>query len=109
MRRTLIVKPLRNTQAINGMTPGKMFSDQTAFVGLQRADKVPLQIALCRQRHYFLYPFLYVVFAKRTLPGGNRFCDSARRFGFADRKQRDLFWRPAATHGSGSDTVAYLM
>ena len=75
------------------MTPVKMLGDQATFVGLQRANKVPLQ----RGDTFFpkvkdlFHPFLNIIFAKCPLSGCDRFFDGARRFGFADGKQRNFF------------------
>ncbi|MDQ1224475.1 hypothetical protein QE443_000636 [Pantoea ananatis] len=43
MFRPLIVKTLCDLLTIDRMTPGKVFSDQAAFIGLQRANEVPGQ------------------------------------------------------------------
>ena len=75
------------------MAPVEVLGNQATFVGLQRADKVPLQRgdSLLAEVEDFFYPFLNIVFAERGLARGNGFFDGARRFRFTDCKQRYFF------------------
>lgn len=43
MFRPLIVEPLGDLLAIDGVAPGKMFGYQSAFIGLQGTNEMPYQ------------------------------------------------------------------
>jgi len=74
------------------MAPVKIFRHQTAFIRLQRPDEMPGQRRLMPGKvSNLIDAFLNIVFAKRQLPGSDSFFDRARRFCFADCKQRNFF------------------
>ncbi|VAU69375.1 Uncharacterised protein [Klebsiella pneumoniae] len=54
---------------------------------------MPLQVCISPfpESENLIYAFLHIVFTKGTMTGGYRFCDGARRLGFADCKQRNFF------------------
>ena len=72
----------------------EMFGHQTAFVRLERPDKVPFRRQGVAQRRDLIHPFPDVVLAEGALSRRQRFCDIARRFGFTDGKQRNFGSRP---------------
>ena len=97
---------------IYGVAPGEVFRHQPTLIGLQRADKVPHQLAVLRrlgEMPDLVYPFLHVVLAEGALAGGDGFFDRRHRFGFADCKQGNFFWRPRAVLRGGRDAVSDIL
>lgn len=109
MGRALIVQARRDAQPVDGMAPGEMFGHQTAFVRLERPDKVPFRRQGVAQRRDLIHPFLDVVLAEGALSRRQRFCDIARRFGFTDGKQRNFLRIAAATRRRRRDALTNLL
>ncbi len=73
------------------MHPIEVFGYQTAFVGLQWADEMPLDTRARFAKGFYLgNPLLNVVFTKAVLPGGKGCLNIGHRFGFTDREEFDF-------------------
>src|SRR5690606_14510845 len=85
--RALLAEATGNFVAVDGFHPVKMPGHQARFIGLQRADKMPFNIAQMRQRSNFFQTVLYIIFTKSALAQPVDGLYLSGGFGFTDRQQ----------------------
>src|SRR5690606_33274339 len=85
--RALLAEATGNFVAVDGFHPVKMPGHQARFIGLQRADKMPFNIAQMRQRSNFFQTVLYIIFTKSALAQPVDGLHLSGGFGFTDRQQ----------------------
>ena len=96
------------------MNPGKGFGNLAGFVGLDRANKVPLDALSAGECLHFIQSFLQVVLAKRDLAGFESGLQILRRAGLAYRQKAHAAGLPASLQccflyasGYAPDVVCY--
>src|SRR5690606_1285904 len=85
--RALLAEATGNFVAVDGFHPVKMPGHQARFIGLQRADKMPFNIAQMRQRSNFFQTVLYIILTKSALAQPVDGLYLSGGFGFTDRQQ----------------------
>jgi hypothetical protein len=91
----LFAEPAGDFQPVDAVYPGKPGRNLAGFVGLNGADKVPVDTLEIGQRGLLVERLLQVIFTEGGLPCGHRFAQFARRAGLADCQQ---------AHGIGSSS-----
>ncbi len=83
MVRSLLGKPFRNLEPVDGMHPLEGFGHRVRLVALQGADEVPLEVRPSDLAD-LVRAFLHVVFTKSLLPGPGSFQNAGCWPGLAD-------------------------